>query len=99
MHFRQPGIAIRCAAIMLFAAPFLAGQTLTTGDVTGLISDPTGAVVPSVEVTLKKDATSEGRSVMTNAEGRYRFSLLAPGEYTRSEEHTSELQSLRHLVC
>src|SRR5438045_7349069 len=25
--------------------------------------------------------------------------LEAPGEKVRSEEHTSELQSLRHLVC
>src|SRR5262245_33663124 len=29
--------------------------------------------------------------------GFHRFQVLAA--YTRSEEHTSELQSLRHLVC
>src|SRR5215471_9550548 len=98
MHFRQTGIAIRFAAIVLFAAPFLAGQTLTTGDVTGLISDPTGAVVPSVVVTIKQDATSEARSVMTNAEGRYRFSLLAPGEYTISAETVGLKSDIRKVL-
>src|SRR5687767_15638989 len=27
------------------------------------------------------------------------FTDLVPGDYTRSEEHTSELQSLAYLVC
>src|SRR5258705_4743491 len=30
---------------------------------------------------------------------RFRKPLLYPPELQRSEEHTSELQSLRHLVC
>src|SRR5258705_5033851 len=29
----------------------------------------------------------------------YPLRLIVPGWYGRSEEHTSELQSLRHLVC
>src|SRR5258705_6609535 len=31
--------------------------------------------------------------------GAYDTTLLSQGRYIRSEEHTSELQSLRHLVC
>src|ERR1035441_4257857 len=31
--------------------------------------------------------------------GRLSFSLSRKGGFLRSEEHTSELQSLRHLVC
>src|SRR5438045_6132746 len=31
--------------------------------------------------------------------GRSRSRCSAPGTSSRSEEHTSELQSLRHLVC
>jgi hypothetical protein len=69
---------------MLLAATLLSGQTLTTGDVTGVIADSTGAVVPSVDVTLKNEATNDLRTQVTNAEGRYRFSLLPPGEYTLS---------------
>src|SRR5205814_3737891 len=32
-------------------------------------------------------------------EGRYANDLLPKPAWRRSEEHTSELQSLRHLVC
>jgi hypothetical protein len=86
MHFRQIRIAIAVVALLPIAAPFLPGQTITTGDVTGLISDSAGAVVPAVEVTLKQDATNDVRTALSNAEGRYRFSLLAPGDYTISAQ-------------
>src|SRR6516162_6388307 len=92
MHFRQVRIAIASMAMLLLATPFLRGQTTTTGDVTGLISDSAGAVVPSVEVTLKQNATNEVRTAMSNAEGRYRFSLLSPGDYTISAQ-TAGLKS------
>src|ERR1035438_7499868 len=31
--------------------------------------------------------------------GQVRFGVAVPDQFDRSEEHTSELQSLRHLVC
>jgi hypothetical protein len=68
------------------------GQTITTGDVTGTIKDSTGAVVPGATVTLKYTDTNETRTGASNSEGRYRFSLLKPGDYTISAE-TSGLKS------
>jgi len=89
--------AIASVAIMLSAVPFALAQTLTTGEVTGVISDSTGAVVPSVEVTLKNDATNDVRTQVTGAEGRYRFSLLPPGDYTMSAQ-TAGLKSNNQKV-
>ncbi len=72
-----------CALLLSLAAP-AHSQTLTTGDVAGVISDGTGAVVPNATVTLKYADTNETRTALTNSAGQYRFSLLTPGSYSIS---------------
>ena len=67
------------AAVM---APSLMAQSLVSGDLTGTISDPSGAVVSGATVTLKSDATGAIRNATTGANGTYRFSLLPPGSYS-----------------
>ncbi|MGA9799725.1 MAG: carboxypeptidase regulatory-like domain-containing protein [Terriglobales bacterium] len=69
--------ALLCALLVIPAAP----QSLTTGDVTGVITDPSGAVLPNITVTLKSNDTGAIRSQNTNASGSYRFPLLNPGTY------------------
>src|SRR2546422_8240733 len=53
--------------------------------------------------TLFRSDANKGtiQTAKTGSGGVYRFFFLAPGRYTltRSEEHTSELQSRLHLVC
>ena len=56
-------------------------QSIVSGDVTGTITDPSGAVLPNVPVTIKGIATGISRSTTTNQSGFYRFSLLQPGNY------------------
>src|SRR6201987_656618 len=63
-------------------APSLMAQSLVSGDVTGTVTDPSGAVVPDASVTLNNDATGAARTTITNSNGAYRFSLLPPGNYT-----------------
>jgi hypothetical protein len=46
------------------------------GDLTGVISDSTGAVVQKVAVTLTNDATGVVRTTETTAAGVYRFTAL-----------------------
>src|SRR5205814_9681609 len=46
---------------------------------------------------LKLSATIR-QDVVSNP-GQFSFGVVTQGETPRSEEHTSELQSLRHLVC
>jgi hypothetical protein len=59
-------------------------QSLVTGDFTGTITDPSGAVVPNAMIALKNNGTGQTRNTTTNATGSFRFSLLQPGSYTLS---------------
>jgi hypothetical protein len=65
----------------VFAIP-AAAQSLVSGDVTGIVTDPSGAIIPNVTVTLKNNGTGQTQTSTTNASGVYRFSLVAPGAYT-----------------
>src|SRR5271165_2517288 len=70
--------------LVIFAvmAPSLMAQSLTTGDINGTVTDPSGAVVPNAAVTLRNTGNGETRNGTTNSAGVYRFSLLSPGTYT-----------------
>ncbi len=67
------------AAVM---APSLMAQSLISGDLTGTVTDPSGAVLSGASVTIKSDATGATRTTTTGSNGTYRFSLLQPGTYT-----------------
>ena len=51
------------------------------GSISGVVEDPTGAVVPGAELTLRNTATNEQRTATTSNTGVYQFVSLAPGSY------------------
>ncbi|HEY7096853.1 MAG TPA: TonB-dependent receptor [Terriglobales bacterium] len=54
-----------------------------TGELTGLVADPSGAVIPNAQVTLINNETGEKRTTTTTQAGVYRFSALpVVGSYT-----------------
>jgi len=61
--------------------PPLLAQTASTGSLSGTVTDPSGAVVPNVTVTLTSTDTGAVRNSVTGADGAYRFGLLPPGNY------------------
>src|SRR5579859_4580159 len=69
-------------AVLFLLVPLAFSQTQTTGDIVGVITDTSGAVVPGATVTLKSTESGETRTATTNDQGQYRFSLLKPGEFT-----------------
>ncbi|HTS08309.1 MAG TPA: carboxypeptidase regulatory-like domain-containing protein [Candidatus Eisenbacteria bacterium] len=71
------------AGILLLPAASFA-QSLTTGSITGTITDPTGAAVPTATVTLKNNDTGATQDSTSNSTGAYRFALLNPGNYSVS---------------
>jgi hypothetical protein len=79
-------------AVLLFA---FAAQAQITGDLRGIVTDPSGAAVPGVPVKLASTETGESRSAATDAEGRYSFNLLKIGAYTV----TVEAQGFRRAVA
>ncbi|MGI8996395.1 MAG: carboxypeptidase regulatory-like domain-containing protein [Pyrinomonadaceae bacterium] len=52
-----------------------------TSSLAGIISDPAGAAITDACVSLRNAATGAERESMTNEEGRYAFTLVAPGAY------------------
>ena len=57
------------------------GQSIISGDVTGTVSDATGATVPDASVTLTNVSTGASQQSNTNAQGSYRFAFVPPGTY------------------
>ncbi|HXN17266.1 MAG TPA: carboxypeptidase regulatory-like domain-containing protein [Candidatus Binatus sp.] len=68
--------------VVLFSALRLPAQTQTTGEITGVVIDPSGAVVANAKVTLKDNSKGSTQSAETNKEGVYHFQLLNPSNYT-----------------
>jgi outer membrane receptor protein involved in Fe transport len=58
------------------------GQTQTTGSVEGTVTDPQGAVVPGVSVSLSGPNMIRPQTTTSDADGFYRFSSVPPGRYT-----------------
>jgi len=50
--------------------------------ITGRITDPSGATLPGVDVSLTSPALQGGRSTVSDEQGTYRFALLPIGVYT-----------------
>jgi hypothetical protein len=59
-------------------------QAQFSSNLTGTVTDSTGAVVPRVAVTVHNTATGVDLKESTNQEGLYRFTSIAPGDYTVS---------------
>jgi hypothetical protein len=78
-------------AIALLVAIYGAAGTLTaqtaTGQITGTVKDPSGAVLPQVTVTAKNVDTGNTRDTTTTGSGDYSFTLLPVGTYSVSAEH------------
>ncbi len=54
--------------------------------ISGTVTDPTGAVVPSAQVILTSESTGAVHKSLTNASGLYTISGVAPGRYTITVE-------------
>jgi len=59
-----------------------------SADLTGTVTDPSGAGVPNAKVTAIDTTKGGQRSVETDEHGFYRLSGLAPSTYKLSVEHT-----------
>src|SRR5215471_12624458 len=68
-------------AILLFT-PIASFAQAVSGDLTGAVSDPSGAAIPSATVVVTNDATGVKTTIVTNESGVYRFSNLPVGRYT-----------------
>jgi hypothetical protein len=59
---------------------------VSRGTITGIVTDPTGAVVPSVAITITNVETGVTNKVKTNESGMYTVPLLEGANYRLSAE-------------
>lgn len=69
-----------------------------TSTITGRVVDPTGAVVPAVNITVVQTGTNFTSTSTTNAEGLYRVLSLQPGKYRVTFEAAGFKKSVRDDV-
>src|SRR5579871_6602246 len=81
-EMRQVLRALCVLALTLPAA--MRGQGL--GEMVGVVTDPSGAVISGARVTATEVGTGFNRSVVTSAEGFFTIPSLRPSDYNLSME-------------
>jgi hypothetical protein len=84
-------------AALLFALSATAFAQLETGQITGRVTDPNGAVVPGAAVSVKSVETGAARDATSDAEGVYTVTNLQPGLYEVSVQAQSFAKSTQRV--
>jgi hypothetical protein len=85
--------AVIALAVVLGALPAAWAQD-ATGRIIGVATDPTGAVIPGVKVTVINADTKFTKDTVTGADGSYQVLLLPIGMY----QVTAEAQGFRKVI-
>src|SRR5438270_9131864 len=83
----RPAQFLLSVLLAVFLTYKLIAQTTTSGAISGIITDPSSAVVPNAEVEIKDGAKALTQSTKTDREGIYNFVFLSPGGYTLVVSH------------
>src|SRR6185437_13754173 len=79
---------MRCGTVLMVVLLSLctvnqaAAQSTYTSQLTGVVSDNSGAVIPGASVTLTDQGTNIAANSVTNSSGIYLFTDVRPGTYT-----------------
>ena len=93
--FSSIGKTIFVIAVFAFGVSMALAQAATSAsDLSGIVSDPNGAVVAGATVTARNSATGFSRNVTTGSDGTYTFIGLPPGNY----EVTAEAPTFKKTV-
>src|SRR4030095_11233382 len=75
----------RCAlsifVVALCAALLPAQSQISSADLKGNVTDPSGAGIPNATVTATSQSTNQSRSATTDMQGNFRLALLPPDIY------------------
>ena len=71
----------------------------TLGEITGEVTDPSGAITPGASVTATNMATNIARVTRTNEAGIYSFPALVPGTYQVKVEAPGFQQRVSGVRC
>jgi len=80
----QVTAALALTLLLVLFVPALLAQSAGTSALAGTVTDPSGAAIPNVTVTITNNGTGQSRTATTGTDGSYRFNLLQPGDYKAS---------------
>ena len=85
MRIRGVLVALAVGALVLcLGSPSSFAQFSLRGSISGIVSDPSAAVMPDATVTLRDLTRNQVNQVSTNAVGLYTFSQLTDGPPSRA---------------
>jgi hypothetical protein len=79
-------LRVTVAFLLLFTIVVPLRAQTPSGEISGVVTDQTEAIVAGVRITLTNTATNAVREVQTNDSGLYSFPALPPGVYTLKAE-------------
>jgi hypothetical protein len=68
-------------ALLTFGAGKASAQASDAGTITGSVTDPQGALIPGVKITITDPATKTSRTTVTSKEGQYVLTDVQPSTY------------------
>ena len=81
-------VVLFALVVVLASSPLLAQSQASTGQITGIVKDTSGAVIANASVEVVNVDTGLKQTGTTNTDGLYRFVLLPPGNYQVSIKAT-----------
>lgn len=83
-RYKSGILAILVFTLFAGVTAVFAQSQASTGQITGVVSDSTGAVVPNATIKAVNKSTGAAKTTTTSDSGIYQFILLQPGTYTVS---------------
>jgi len=90
------GLFVILCLMLLLMTP-LYGQKIT-GTISGVVTDPSGAVIPGATVVVTNSAMGFARTVITNEMGEYVAAELAAGTYQLAVRQTNYREAVTSAI-
>src|SRR4051812_44343825 len=72
--------------VLLLLASAALAHTQITGDLKGVVTDPSGGALPAAKIIVTSTETGESRTVLSDSEGRFAANQLKIGNYEARAE-------------
>lgn len=79
-------VILALCGLLLALLPLVAPAQVSTSSISGLVTDPSGAVIPGAKVTITNQATNVSYTTETTSSGAYAVLSLPVGLYTVTVE-------------
>ena len=96
-HRARQGMTILILFMLGLTVP-LRAQLGNEGSIEGIVTDPSGAVIPGVMLCVKNPNTSDTFNTSTNELGLFRFPVLPVGSYELVAEHPGFASLIQKIV-